>query len=59
MIKSRKPHISLEKCARICLLVEQSFSMRKIAKIEGIGHMSVVRIIKKKEETGSLNNIVN
>jgi transposase len=51
-----KPQISLEKHARICLLGEQGYSTREIGLKEGVGNSTVSRIIKKKKETGDLNN---
>ena len=51
-----KPHISFEKRARICLLIEQGSSTRQVAELEGISHSSVARIIRRRRETGSLNN---
>ena len=50
MIKSRKPYISLEKHARICLLVKQGFLTRKIVEIKDVSYILVVQIIKKKKK---------
>ena len=52
----KKPQISLEKRARICLLSEQGYSTREIGLMENVGNATVSRIIKKKNETGELNN---
>ena len=54
--KISKTHISIKQRARICLLIEQGYSTRKVGEIEHVGHLSVARIIKKRRETGSLNN---
>src|SRR3954468_319688 len=51
-----KSQISLKKHARICLLSEQGYSTREIGLMEGVGNKTVSRIIKKKKESGSLNN---
>ena len=56
MAKSQKPHISLEKHARICLLIEQGYSTRSVGEMENVSHSSVAQIIQKRKETGSLNN---
>ena len=52
----KKPQISLEKHTRICLLGEQDYSTREIGLIKNVGNATVSRIIKKKNETGELNN---
>jgi transposase len=52
----KKPQISLEKRARICLLGEQGYSTREIGLMENVSNATVSRIIKKKNETGELNN---
>ena len=41
MVKSQKAHISIEQCARICLLIEQEYSTRKVGKMEHVSHSSV------------------
>ena len=56
MPKIQKPHLTIEKQSRICLLSEQGYSTRQIGSIEGVGNKTVARIVAKKKETGSLEN---
>ena len=52
----KKPQISLEKHARICLFGKQDYFTREIGLIENVGNATISRIIKKKNKTGELNN---
>ena len=51
------PRISQEKRSRIVTLREEGYSVREIAASEQVGLASVLRICKKKKETGTFDDL--